>query len=557
MTIKEIEKLTGIPKANIRFYESEGLIAPERRENGYRSYNETHVEELKRIRLLRALEIPIDTIKELAACNMTLADALSVRKEQFARQHDQLALTEAVIERMLDNAEGYASVDVDTYIGMLEQQDDVSVKQDTNPKIELTWRRFWARMLDFALYNLLLFLLVPGLFGNAGLMLIRFGLDLVLFVAAETFMLAWFGTTPGKAVFGISVTDLEGKRLSVRNALDRTAMVAQHGLGFNLPFLTQYKQWESLKAVENGQELSWECESEVNFRDSANWRYLLFLILMIPVTLYPLLRGVEIETEKQEQEIQQEQVLTEQQFYAMRNSYRVAEVLSSADGRYAVEELPIVIRDDNILRFSYKGSSQTGDIIEGVEEIGAFVYVPQTDDSTSDVWELKLKADTEIMYQFRVEDDESFALDCYENAQMKWSWRLVEAEILKVKLYSEHSQKPRYPSWWHIGTFELGFVEKYATHLRYPITMTLIFPEEERPAEIVIREEFYAGSEMTVREHTAAADADGLLSFAVPLPELDEQCCSVFYIPYEGGEFVICFTYEPGEEKWDSFLYDL
>lgn len=549
MTIKEVEKLTGISKANIRFYESEGLITPDRKDNGYRTYDETHVVELKRIRLFRTLDIPIDTLKGLSDGTVTLSDALVSRKEQFARQHDRLALTETVIERILDTEEGYASVDVDAYIRMLEQEESSAVKQDVNPKLNLPWRRFWARMLDFALYNLILFLLVPGVFGNKSLTLVRFGLDLVLFVAAETFMLAWFGTTPGKAVFGISVTDLEGKRLTIRGALDRTALVTQHGLGFNVPFLTQYLQWQSLKALENGQELSWECESEVNFRDTANWRYLLFLILMIPMTLYPVLSGVEIETGKQGQMQEQMQVQSETHFYAMRNSYRVEEVLYSADGQYDVEGLPILVLDNSNLRFSYKGSSQTGSIIEGVEEIGTFVYAPTGDDPNAAVWELKLESAPEIMYQFRMEEDESFVIDYYENTEMQWSWRLVEAEILKVRLHSDHAEKSRWPSWWNTGTFDLSFVEDYATHLRYPITMTLIFPQEERPAEITIREEFYVGGEMTVREHTAVADENGLLSFDVPLPELEEECYSVFRIPYEGGEYIICFTYEPGSEK--------
>ena len=33
MTIKEVETLSGLPRANIRYYESEGLIAPKRAEN--------------------------------------------------------------------------------------------------------------------------------------------------------------------------------------------------------------------------------------------------------------------------------------------------------------------------------------------------------------------------------------------------------------------------------------------------------------------------------------------------------------------------------------------
>ena len=37
MTIKEIELLSGMTRANIRFYEAEGMLTPARQENGYRS----------------------------------------------------------------------------------------------------------------------------------------------------------------------------------------------------------------------------------------------------------------------------------------------------------------------------------------------------------------------------------------------------------------------------------------------------------------------------------------------------------------------------------------
>lgn len=48
MKINEIEKLLGLSKANIRYYENEGLINPSRTENGYRNYNEVDVALLKR-----------------------------------------------------------------------------------------------------------------------------------------------------------------------------------------------------------------------------------------------------------------------------------------------------------------------------------------------------------------------------------------------------------------------------------------------------------------------------------------------------------------------------
>lgn len=40
MTSKEMEARSGVPRANIRYYEAEGLLAPARSGNGYRDYSE-------------------------------------------------------------------------------------------------------------------------------------------------------------------------------------------------------------------------------------------------------------------------------------------------------------------------------------------------------------------------------------------------------------------------------------------------------------------------------------------------------------------------------------
>jgi len=76
MTIKEIEALSAMTRANIRFYESEGLLSPERSSNGYRDYSENDLEVLKRIKLLRTLHISLDEIKSLHTGEQELVDAL-------------------------------------------------------------------------------------------------------------------------------------------------------------------------------------------------------------------------------------------------------------------------------------------------------------------------------------------------------------------------------------------------------------------------------------------------------------------------------------------------
>ena len=64
MQIKEVEQITGMPRANIRYYEKQGLLdMTQRNEYNYREYTKEDVEQLQRIRLLRMLEVPMEDIK--------------------------------------------------------------------------------------------------------------------------------------------------------------------------------------------------------------------------------------------------------------------------------------------------------------------------------------------------------------------------------------------------------------------------------------------------------------------------------------------------------------
>ena len=59
MTSKEIELRSGVPRANIRYYEAEGLLSPQRAKNGYREYSEIDMEKLEKIKLLRRLGVSV------------------------------------------------------------------------------------------------------------------------------------------------------------------------------------------------------------------------------------------------------------------------------------------------------------------------------------------------------------------------------------------------------------------------------------------------------------------------------------------------------------------
>lgn len=78
MKINEVEQLVGVTKRNIRFYEKEGLLSPGRTDNGYRDYGEADVEALRKIKLLRKLDVPLEEIRRMQQGTLTLTDGGTV-----------------------------------------------------------------------------------------------------------------------------------------------------------------------------------------------------------------------------------------------------------------------------------------------------------------------------------------------------------------------------------------------------------------------------------------------------------------------------------------------
>lgn len=65
MNISQIARETGLPAKTIRYYEEIGLIRPDRRENGYRAFSDTHLHQLAFIGRARALGFSIEECRRL------------------------------------------------------------------------------------------------------------------------------------------------------------------------------------------------------------------------------------------------------------------------------------------------------------------------------------------------------------------------------------------------------------------------------------------------------------------------------------------------------------
>lgn len=107
MKVNELEKLIGISRANIRFYESEGFIKPNRSENGYRNYSDEDVAVLKKVIVYRKLGLSIAEIKEVFNGHLSLNEAVNQSIENLenniASQNIAIAICEEIKDKNIDN----------------------------------------------------------------------------------------------------------------------------------------------------------------------------------------------------------------------------------------------------------------------------------------------------------------------------------------------------------------------------------------------------------------------------------------------------------------------
>ena len=280
MTIKEMEEKTGISRSNIRFYEGEGLIHPQRRENGYRDYSREDAEVLLKVKLLRSLEVPLEQVKAVVVGEKPLKAVLRELEADLDRRQTHQERTRLVLRQILKSDTEFDTLDPDALLSMLELDRAV---EDAPPRMNLPWRRFWARRFDYFLYCAALSLLLRDFIYGEGISILL-NLPAMLFI--EPMLLSLLGTTPGKAIFGIRVTDPDGSRLDYQTALERTWTVMWEGMALNLPLVTLYFQYKSLQTTTQDESLSWEEDSELTYQDNARWRYLLFVPLYLALRIF-------------------------------------------------------------------------------------------------------------------------------------------------------------------------------------------------------------------------------------------------------------------------------
>jgi DNA-binding transcriptional MerR regulator len=126
MKINEAEQLLGITKANIRFYEKEGLLSPSRNESGYRDYSGGDIALLKQIVILRKLGIPVQKIGDILDGALPLQDALEENITSLNAQIEALNGALALTNQLRQENED--TLDTERYWELIRNQESQGLR---------------------------------------------------------------------------------------------------------------------------------------------------------------------------------------------------------------------------------------------------------------------------------------------------------------------------------------------------------------------------------------------------------------------------------------------
>lgn len=152
MTIKEVEKATGLTAKSIRLYEKKGLINVKRDEsNDYRKYTEENITQLKWIKLYRYLDFSIEEISELLELPKEHLESRFIKKQQmFMEQIDEIEHKKVILIDLASQI-SKESVQIDEYvetIDFLEGEDSEEIRSLFRDwKIPTLTECFWLSLI--------------------------------------------------------------------------------------------------------------------------------------------------------------------------------------------------------------------------------------------------------------------------------------------------------------------------------------------------------------------------------------------------------------------------
>ncbi len=190
-----------------------------------------------------------------------------------------------VVAEMNESETSFTSLDARKYLDLLESRDIKYNKDEKRPENQFRgpWRRYFARTLDYSIYTLILNIIGALIFKlnildqNLLNIIIDNYVALALMLIIEPYLLSTFGTTIGKAVFGLDLKTENGTNLTYKEGFHRTFCVIKSGMGFQIPIYNFVRLYKSYQSSEAGQVLPWDEGLSYTLKDTKTYRTALFL----------------------------------------------------------------------------------------------------------------------------------------------------------------------------------------------------------------------------------------------------------------------------------------
>lgn len=123
MKINDLEKLLGVKRSSIFYYEREGLLEPAREDNNYREYSEADLRRLKLVVVLRKLGFTVAEIRDMLRGERALSDVLPENIARLQEQTDELGEAMALCREMERQGLTLDGLDPDEWFNTVERRE--------------------------------------------------------------------------------------------------------------------------------------------------------------------------------------------------------------------------------------------------------------------------------------------------------------------------------------------------------------------------------------------------------------------------------------------------
>ena len=141
MKIKQVEELVGITSKNIRFYEDQGLLQPQRTENGYRDYGLEEVEILKQIKLFRKIGVPVEEIHKVFHNEIEIGDCLEKQEALLRKEKNNIEKMCLLTREMLEASVTMEKMDTDYWLDEVEKMEKEGIDFVNVSKIDIHMKK--------------------------------------------------------------------------------------------------------------------------------------------------------------------------------------------------------------------------------------------------------------------------------------------------------------------------------------------------------------------------------------------------------------------------------